>query len=68
MTLLSQITETLNQGIDRSAATRAHARDRDQAFGKQHNNVLRDMEAVGCSKEFRALNLEETTYAVADIS
>lgn len=31
-------------------------------FGKRHDNVLRDIETLGCSPEFRRLNFEEITY------
>ncbi|MFA9204233.1 MAG: Rha family transcriptional regulator [Flavobacteriales bacterium] len=29
-----------------------------KAFGKEHYNVLRDIDALGCSDKFRALNFE----------
>jgi Rha family phage regulatory protein len=32
-------------------------------FEKQHNNVLRAIEALECSVEFRALNFERSSYA-----
>lgn len=32
-------------------------------FEKQHNNVLRAIEALECSQEFRALNFERSSYA-----
>jgi Rha family phage regulatory protein len=32
-------------------------------FEKQHNNVLRAIEALECSAEFRALNFERSSYA-----
>ena len=31
-------------------------------FGREHRNVLRDIENLDCSDEFRALNFERTTY------
>jgi Rha family phage regulatory protein len=31
-------------------------------FGKRHDNVLRDIERLECSKKFLALNFEEVTY------
>lgn len=31
-------------------------------FGKRHDNVLRDIETMECSKEFRLLNFEESSY------
>ena len=30
-------------------------------FGKQHKNILRDIESLECSKEFRLLNFEPIT-------
>lgn len=33
-----------------------------QMFGKRHDNVLRDIETMECSKEFRLLNFEEISY------
>lgn len=33
-----------------------------QKFNKRHDNVLRDIETLSCSTEFRALNFEETPY------
>lgn len=32
------------------------------AFGKIHRNVLRDISALECSAEFRALNFEQSSY------
>src|SRR5260370_32922361 len=34
-------------------------------FEKQHNNVIRAIEAIECSTEFRALNFERSSYASA---
>ena len=31
-------------------------------FGKEHYNVIRDIEQLDCSDEFRALNFEGTNY------
>ena len=31
-------------------------------FGKEHKNVLRDIESLGCSEEFRRLNFEPSYY------
>ena len=31
-------------------------------FGKRHDNVIRDIERLDCSEEFRLLNFEESTY------
>lgn len=31
-------------------------------FGKRHDNVLRDIETMECSQEFRLLNFEEISY------
>mgnify|MGYP005813456519 CR=1 FL=1 len=33
-----------------------------QAFGKEHKNVLRDIDNLECSPEFRQLNFEHTPY------
>jgi len=33
-----------------------------QAFGKEHKNVLRDIENLECSPQFRMLNFEHTPY------
>ncbi|MER8380949.1 Rha family transcriptional regulator [Mesorhizobium sp. M1399] len=34
-----------------------------ERFEKQHNNVLRSIEALECSPEFRALNFERSSYS-----
>ncbi|WP_082582593.1 Rha family transcriptional regulator [Mesorhizobium sp. Root172] len=36
-----------------------------ERFEKQHNNVLRSIEALECSPEFRALNFERSSYSTA---
>lgn len=33
-----------------------------EEFGKEHYNVLRDIESLDCSQEFNALNFEAVTY------
>ena len=33
-----------------------------QVFGKEHKNVLRDIENLSCSADFRVLNFEQTPY------
>lgn len=33
-----------------------------EVFGKRHDNVLRKLEALECSPEFRQLNFEQTVY------
>lgn len=33
-----------------------------EEFGKRHDNVIRDIENLGCSEEFSRLNFEETSY------
>lgn len=33
-----------------------------EVFGKEHNKVMRDIENLSCSDEFRAANFDETTY------
>lgn len=35
-----------------------------EVFGKRHDNVIRDIEALECSPEFAALNFEECSYLV----
>ncbi|TSK05142.1 MAG: Rha family transcriptional regulator [Geobacter sp.] len=35
-----------------------------EVFGKLHHNILRDIESLECSKEFRELNFEGSSYAV----
>lgn len=37
----------------------ANSRDVAEAFGKRHDNVLRDIDALDCSPEFASLNFEE---------
>lgn len=31
-------------------------------FGRRHDNVLRDIENLDCSEDFRLLNFEESSY------
>lgn len=33
-----------------------------ETFGKEHKNVLRDIENIGCSEEFNRLNFEPISY------
>lgn len=33
-----------------------------KVFGKEHKNVLRDIESLSCSESFRVLNFEQTPY------
>ena len=33
-----------------------------EVFGKRHDNIIRDIQKLDCSEEFRLLNFEETTY------
>ena len=33
-----------------------------EAFGKRHDNVLRDVKNLECTAEFRLLNFEESSY------
>lgn len=40
----------------------ANSRDVASAFGKRHDNVLRSIEDLDCSTDFRLLNFEETPY------
>ena len=35
-----------------------------EVFGKEHKNVLRDIENIGCSENFRKLNFELSEYKV----
>jgi anti-repressor protein len=41
------------------------SRDIAKAFGKRHDNVLRDISGLNCSTEFRLLNFEETSQILA---
>jgi anti-repressor protein len=41
------------------------SKDVAKAFGKRHDNVLRDISGLNCSSEFRLLNFEETSQIVA---
>jgi Rha family phage regulatory protein len=41
------------------------SRDVAKAFGKRHDNVLRDISGLNCSPEFRLLNFEDTSQIVA---
>ncbi|MFR7821056.1 MAG: Rha family transcriptional regulator [Candidatus Pseudoruminococcus sp.] len=38
------------------------SRDVAEVFGKEHKNVLRDIETLQCSEDFRKLNFEPTSY------
>lgn len=40
------------------------SRDVAEVFGKEHFNVLRDIESLGCTEEFRKLNFEVSEYKV----
>jgi len=31
-------------------------------FGKRHDNILQDISQLACSKEFRVLNFQESSY------
>jgi Rha family phage regulatory protein len=33
-----------------------------ETFGREHKNVLRDIETLSCSAEFRMLNFEHTPF------
>ena len=35
-----------------------------ETFGKEHKNILRDIEELNCSEEFRKLNFELSKYSV----
>src|SRR3990167_6013102 len=37
-----------------------------EAFGKRHDNVLRDIKELECSSEFSLLNFEETAYTASN--
>ncbi|MDR2528591.1 MAG: Rha family transcriptional regulator [Synergistaceae bacterium] len=41
------------------------SRDVARVFGKRHDNVLRDIQTLDCSKDFHALNFEEMIETVA---
>lgn len=36
-----------------------------EVFGKEHKNVLRDIETLSCSNDFNRLNFERITYKEA---
>lgn len=40
------------------------SRDVAEVFGKEHFNVLRDIESLGCTERFRKLNFEVSEYKV----
>lgn len=45
--------------VERAAVT---SLDVAETFGKEHKNILRDIEALGCSEEFSRLNFELISY------
>lgn len=55
---MSEIIElTVTNGIPTTTSLAVAER-----FGKRHDNVLRDIDRLECSKEFRTLNFEEVTH------
>ena len=55
MSEIIELTVTNGQPITTSLAIAEH-------FGKRHDNVLRDIERLECSKEYYLLNFEEVTH------
>jgi len=50
--------------INKAEATVVSSLDVAERFGKEHKNVLRDIEELNCSEEFRKLNFELSKYLV----
>lgn len=57
---MSQLPENIVQFVDGKMFTTSLIVA--QAFGKEHFNVLRDIESLECSSEFRAINFEGAEY------
>lgn len=47
---------------DKHDMARVDSRYVAKMFGKRHDNVLKDVKGLDCSKEFRLLNFEESSY------
>lgn len=50
------------QKIHKEEVTVVTSLDIAETFGKRHDNVLKDIRELECSKEFRLLNFEESSY------
>lgn len=50
--------------ISKEEITVVSSLDVAETFGKEHKNVLRDIECLGCSEEFRELNFALSKYSV----
>ena len=50
--------------IRKAEVTVVSSLDVAETFGKEHKNILRDIEELNCSEEFRKLNFERSKYSV----
>lgn len=50
--------------ISKAEVTVVSSLDVAETFGKEHKNILRDIEELNCSEEFRGLNFELSKYSV----
>lgn len=50
------------QKIHKEEVTVVTSLDIAETFGKRHDNVLKDIRELECSREFRLLNFEESSY------
>lgn len=50
--------------ISKAEVTVVNSLDIAETFGKEHKNILRDIEELNCSEEFRKLNFELSKYSV----
>lgn len=57
--MANPVSQLIHQTGDRLFVT---SLDISNHFGKQHKNVLRDIENIECSQEFRRLNFEPSSY------
>ena len=48
--------------LNKQEVTVVSSLDVAETFEKEHKNVLRDIENLGCSKNFRQLNFEQSSY------
>jgi Rha family phage regulatory protein len=56
---LKQVASSLRVENDQAYVT---SNELAKVFGKTHNNVIRDIEDLGCSPEFSLLNFEQSSY------
>jgi len=55
-----------NYGLyERKGQSFCSSRQVAETFGKEHRNVLRDIQTLGCSEEFSRLNFERTSETIA---